>query len=64
MLFLQTVTDSATLEEKLKELWRINLINILLVRKCKFLLIQEFYSTPKAFNSLAQDLIMKHRMAF
>ena len=24
-------------------------------QKCKFLLNKEFYSTPKAFNSLAQD---------
>ena len=31
-------------------------------RKCKLLLNQEFYSTPKAFNSLAQDLIMKHNL--
>ena len=36
MLFLQTVTDSATLEEKWKEFWKIKLINILWVRKQVF----------------------------
>ena len=33
-------------------------------QKRKFLLNQDFHSSPKVFNSLAQDLIMKHRMAF
>ena len=42
VLFFHTVTDSATQEEKWKEFWKTNLINILWVRNASFCWIKNF----------------------